>query len=70
MTIVKVQIPIFANHANPLCLVYPQGRSPFAEQDITQATRDALNGDLKGYFEAELKNGEWVIGDRVKDQPW
>lgn len=69
--IIKVQIPLFGNETEG-CLIYDSLRQHTSLQDISQEVRDALGGDLKGYFEGQWNSDaqEWTIGARVADQVW
>jgi len=66
--IVKVQRP--QSTSNATALVYSRGRCDLRLQQLDRATRKALAGDPKGYFEGELGAEEWAIGKRVAEQPW
>jgi hypothetical protein len=40
------------------------------QQALGPKHREALNGDLKGFFEAEFIDGRWKLGKRIEDQGW
>ena len=66
--IVKVQVPIVGDGP---ALVYPEDHTRIRQMPISLATKKALRGQKKGYFNAEWSslNG-WRINDRVADQGW
>jgi len=70
MMIVKVQIPIVSNDPARPALVYAERHKNQVQQSLDAATVAQMGDDLKGYFEAEFKNGRWIIGKRVADRKW
>lgn len=67
--IVKVQIPLYGGN-NGIALIYSRGRKNMREQDLEASVKEALGKDLKAYFKAELVDGFWKIGPRVRNQDW
>jgi len=64
--IVKVQVAIMPKYAP--ALVYNHNRKRLSHQELSPGTKAALNGDLKGYFEAVWTPGQgYVIGARVAE---
>jgi len=68
--IVKVQMPIATNASFKPALVYAKGRIGLQQQILTEETLRALNGDLKGFFEARHDGKQWIIGKRVDAKGW
>ena len=67
--IVKVQVPVIGDQR--MCLVYDKARKHQMQQPLVNYVRDALGGDLKGYFMAAWSSVVgWGIGERVADQDW
>lgn len=46
--------------------VYAYGKKP-KMQYLNRDTKQALGGDLRGYFEAEVINGVYFLGRRLPD---
>jgi hypothetical protein len=67
-TIVKVQVCIDPPGAPSL--VYAEGRTRLRQMVLPFDIRLALDGDLKGHFQADWNGAEWIIGKRVEDQSW
>jgi hypothetical protein len=70
MPVVKVQLPLASSDATTLALVYAEGRRRMRHTPLSSETLAALGDDPKGYFAAEWKDDDWVIGARVTDQDW
>jgi hypothetical protein len=72
MTIVKVQLPQATNTPElaDVALIYGEGRARMTQQRLDPATRAAMGGDDKAFFEATYREGSWRIGARVEDCPW
>jgi hypothetical protein len=69
--IVKLQRPLGVGTAGAPSLVYDKGRKRQWLLDLMPDTLDALLGDSpKGYFEADVVDGNVILGKRVADQPW
>ena len=70
--IVKVQMPLSSNVADPLPLVYAKGGKRMSTQPLDHATKLAMGADVKAYFKAEYRPTlrRWSIGARVKDRDW
>jgi hypothetical protein len=74
--IVKVQRPLESSpdlQGDPPFLVYAEGRQFQTHVPRSKMPADvlaAIKDDAKAYFEARLRNGEWVLGRRVADQAW
>lgn len=68
--IVKVQTPIFGGTLG-MCLVYDKKRKHTALQPLESHVKEALDGDVKGYFNAAWSSiVGWGISGRVEDQAW
>jgi len=68
--IVKVQLPLASSDPNPLPLIYDKEMAHPVQQPINSKTLAALNGDVKGYFQATFDGDVWIIGKRLPDQLW
>jgi hypothetical protein len=64
--IVKVQVSL---SGKPATLIYNQDRTVFIFEK-RKVGEDVLGKDLKGFFEAAVRNKKLVIGKRVKTQSW
>ena len=67
--IVKVQVPLYGGKSG-VALIYSRGRKNMREQALDASTKEAIGTDAKAYFKAELVDGFWKIGQRVRDQDW
>jgi hypothetical protein len=72
MELVKVQTPQMTSDPEALALVYDKDRKWLVQQQLDDATKDAMGADAKAFFEAEYQPtvGRWKIGKRVNDQDW
>lgn len=71
MPVVKIQIPIATNDPNPRCLIYEKGKKNMVQQFVSQKVIDAMHGDNRAFFEAELDGGRWIImSRRLPEQFW
>jgi hypothetical protein len=68
--IVKVQVPFFSNDPEELVLVYSKNRKNLVQQPLSDAARKQMGEDLKAFFEAEFRNGRWLLGQRVTQRDW
>lgn len=71
--IVKVQRPIGSSPAGAPFLVYAEGkrfRTFVPPSAIPASALAAMGDDDKAYFEARLRNGEWLLERRVAEQEW
>lgn len=69
--IVKVQRSLMP--ADEAFLVYAEGRrfkTLVPPSEMPANVLAELGGDAKGYFEARLRNGEWILKRRVAEQEW
>ena len=68
--VVKVQLPL--NNPDALPAVYGNGYLHLVQQPVDDATKVAMGGDVKGFFEADFDfaTDRWVIGGRVEDRSW
>ena len=67
--IVKVQIPLATNEAEPLAYVYNRDRDYKMFMQITPDLIEAMRGTPKKFFHAhyDLENNDTVLG---KEAPW
>lgn len=68
--IVKVQVPFFSNDPEELVLVYSKNRKNLVQQPLSDVARKQMGEDLKAFFEAEFRNGIWILGHRVAKREW
>jgi hypothetical protein len=74
--IVKVQRPLESSpdlQGDPPFLVYAEGRqfqTHVPRSEMQPEVIAAMGEDAKAYFEARLRNREWILGRRVVDQAW
>jgi hypothetical protein len=68
--IVKVQVPFFSNDPEELVLIYSRFRKNLVQQPLSDAARKQMGEDFKAFFEAEFRNGRWILGQRVIKQDW
>ena len=69
--IVKVQLPLSSNHADPEALVYNKERTLVQQFPVTKDLRQLMGGQDKRYFHAALNDRqELVLGKPTKQQPW
>lgn len=65
--VVKIQMPIVGEEV----LVYNKDRSLQELVPITDKIRDAMDGELKKYFLAELHDGPpWLTLQEIEAQDW
>ncbi|MBT1512744.1 hypothetical protein KIP88_19780 [Bradyrhizobium sp. SRL28] len=70
--------PAIALHPDRPCFglgaigVYDKDRKWLVQQQLDDATKDAMGTDAKAFFEAEYQPtiGCWKIGKRVSDRDW
>ena len=71
--IIKLQQPLASGEETPFWLAYNEDRTKcfFLAADLIplNVVRD-MNNDPKGYFEAQVRGADVLIGRRVEDQPW
>jgi hypothetical protein len=69
--IVKVQRCPLSTDGYP-CLIYAGADRLHLVQvgKLPPAIKKAMGGRLKAYFDAEWDGSNWLIGERVADQPW
>ena len=69
---VKVQTTQVISDPEALALVYDKDRKWLVQQQLDDATKDAIGSDAKAFFEAEYQPtiGCWKIGKRVSDRDW
>jgi hypothetical protein len=76
MTIVKIQRPLFSNIRNKdrvTFFAYAKGHqhARFVMQDeMPPHVKNSMCSSYKEYFEADLVDGVWKFGNRVKQQEW
>lgn len=69
--IVKIQLPMSSTEYEPQALVYDKDKKMiFCTLPISKDLVNRMDGRLKGYFHAILKNGELTIGDGAPEQEW
>lgn len=68
--IVKIQQQIGGNTTPQQMLVYNQNRKYLLETDMTPEVKKLLGDRPKAYFEAQVKNNNFIIGKEVPAQNW
>lgn len=67
VAVVKVMMPLGENAAERPALVFDRRGRRAQNIHLSPETRAAIGGDLFGYFEAEMIDGQWWIGKRLPD---
>ena len=68
--IVKVQLPLASNDAEPKALVYNKGRSHQFLLPITKDLKEMMGDDVKAYFDADYEEGKIELYKKVEPQDW
>lgn len=66
MEIYKIQLPISSNAAEPMALIYNEGRTEEMLMPASKVT-DAVGGQLKSFWYGIIEEGTLVI---IKEAPW
>jgi hypothetical protein len=72
MELVKVQTAQVTSDPEAIALFYDKDRKWLVQQQLEDATKDAMGTDARAFFEAEYQPtiGCWKIGKRVSDRDW
>jgi hypothetical protein len=68
--IVKVQLPLASNEAQPPALVYDEKRSFQAMVPVTKEIKDAMKGKPKAFFHAHRENDKVMLDQPAPWQNW
>lgn len=72
MTIIKAQLPV-TQGGEPAVLIYNKDRSlemMVTSQSFKEMIESELDGELQGYFQAEVEGRDVTLGKRVGKQKW
>ena len=68
--IVKVQRSLEITATKAQMLIYDKTRKHQYQNDLTEEVKQLLGDRLKAYFNAELKNKNFILGEEVPIQNW
>ena len=68
--IVKVQLPLVSNEAEPKALIYNADRSIEYMPSVDDELRSLMGDRDKAFFHAELVGSILQIGNEADDQTW
>lgn len=69
--IVKVQTSLFTSDGSHLALVYNEDKSVMGEMPVSKEILDAMNGELKAFFWAEIpSSNKFVEIELIDEAPW